>query len=59
MTLNDIFGLVDDLTGIDLTYLQALSDMSLYLVAELTPDDGNGMRELSAIFDSGMLLPYL
>ena len=48
MTLNDIFGLVDDLTGIDLTYLQALSDMSLYLVAELTPDDGNGMRELSS-----------
>lgn len=53
--LDAIFGMVEDVLGIDLTLFEALQDMSLYLVADLTAADGEGVRELSGVsFNVGL-----
>ena len=44
----DVYDLVEDILGIDLALLSSIQDLSIYLTADLTADNGEG-RELAAV----------
>ena len=45
----DVYDMVEDLLGIDLKLLSTIKGLNVYIVADLTADDGDGKRELDSV----------